>query len=97
MRCPLCQKDLGSEPTIFSIKGTLYCRRCARRTLSALTLLTFAEEIVPSDISLSPECEWCGKDRDTYKTRLGILCEACMKELEVRPNDDAGTVTRKDS
>ena len=85
MKCPYCDTDLGKEETITAIQGLLMCNDCAKKTYSKEDLGTLSETIIPEDIGIYPECDWCHDEADDLiKTDLGMLCERCITAIRSR-------------
>lgn len=82
MRCMNCPADLGRQETITSVEGILMCNNCAAKIESEAK-----EEVVPSDIGLNPECEWCGEEyeeSELSETKIGKLCSQCIAAIKSR-------------
>ena len=83
-KCLDCTKDLAKEPTITAIQGMLFCNKCATKRYTEQELLELSEQVVPSDIGILPECEWCGEEHpstELHITSVGLLCATCVKEM----------------
>ena len=86
MRCPHCSVDLSTQETITAIQGKLMCNKCAVKMHTEPELFGLAEEVVPSDIGIKPECVWCHEEyeeSDLRHTDLGLLCDTCLSAVAV--------------
>lgn len=82
MRCMTCSTDLGTQETITSVEGILMCNECA-----AMIETEAKEEVVPSDIGITPECEWCNEEFEESEltdTKIGRLCRQCIAAIRSR-------------
>jgi len=85
MKCPHCQVDLSTQETITAIKGELKCNKCAVKMHTESELFDYAEEVVPLDIGILPECAWCKEEfeeSELTETALGKLCSKCIAAIK---------------